>query len=60
MVFLRSGLKSFGMKDWEEDFTLGAGFHYNKLDFIDISVDYAFQNFIHLGDVHTFGFLLKF
>ncbi len=60
MVFLRGGLKSFGMKDREEDFTLGAGFHYDKLDFIDISIDYAFQNFIHLGDVHTFGFLLKF
>jgi len=60
MVFLRGGLKSFGMTDREENFTLGAGFRYGELEYLGISLDYAFQNFIHLGDVHTFGFILNF
>lgn len=59
-VFLRGGMKSLGMKDRVEDFTLGAGFQTNQLDFLDLSLDYAFQKYEFLGDVHTFGFILKF
>lgn len=60
MVFLRGGMKSLGMNDRVEDYSLGAGFRYDKLDFIDISVDYAFQKYDFLGDVHTFGFNFSF
>lgn len=60
MVFLRGGYKTLFMKDAEETFALGAGFNYTSLDFMDIAIDYSFQNFQHLGDVHTFGFFLTF
>jgi hypothetical protein len=48
------------MQDQEENFSLGGGLRYKSLEFVDIAVDYSFQNFVHLGDVHTFGFLLRF
>jgi hypothetical protein len=60
MVFLRGGYKNLFMQDQEEDLSLGAGVRYDELGFLKISVDYAFQNYKHLGDVHTFGFLLRF
>lgn len=60
MVFLRGGYKSLFMKDREEGLTLGAGYRTPKIANFDLSIDYAFQVFEHLGDVHTFGFLLSF
>lgn len=59
-VFLRGGYKTLWMQDQEENFSLGGGLRYKSLEFVDIAVDYSFQNFVHLGDVHSFGFLLRF
>ena len=60
MVFLRGGFKTLFMEDREEGLTLGAGYNFNRSNYFGISIDYAFQNFEHLGDIHTFGFLLTF
>ena len=59
-VFLRGGYKTLWIRDPEETFTLGGGLRYRSLEFVDIAVDYSYQNFTHLGDVHSFGFLLRF
>ncbi len=60
MVFLRAGFKSLFMKDREEGLTLGAGYRTPKIGNFNLAIDYAFQDFVHLGDVHTFGFLISF
>jgi len=60
MVFLRGGYKTLWIRNPEEGLTLGAGFQYSKLNFVELEIDYAFQNYRHLGDIHTFGFLIKF
>lgn len=59
-VFVRGGFKSLFMEDREEGLTLGAGYHTPHFGKFSLSVDYSFQDFKHLGDVHTFGFILSF
>ncbi len=59
-VFLRGGFKSLFMKDREEGLTLGVGYKTPSLGRFRLNIDYAFQDFVHLGDVHTFGFILTF
>ncbi len=59
-VFLRGGFNSLFMKDREEGLTLGVGYHTPHFGNFSLSVDYSFQDFVHLGDVHTFGFILSF
>jgi len=60
LVFIRGGYKNLFMKDQEETWALGGGINYTSIDFMDIAIDYSYQNFVHLGDVHTFGFFLTF
>jgi len=60
MVFIRGGFKSLFMQDREEGLTLGAGYRTPKIGSFNLDIDYAFQNMKHLGDVHTFGFILSF
>lgn len=58
--FLRAGFKTLFLKDREEGLTLGAGFHYNSLGYMTFAIDYAYQQFKYLGDVHTFGVNIGF
>ncbi|HHE55243.1 MAG TPA: PorV/PorQ family protein, partial [Caldithrix abyssi] len=57
-VFIRGGFKSLFMKDREEGLTLGVGYRTPRIGSFYLNIDYAFQDFVHLGDVHTFGFIL--
>ncbi len=59
-VFLRGGFKSLYMEDREEGLTLGVGYHTPSLGNFSLNIDYSFQYFKHLNDVHTFGFILSF
>ncbi len=59
-VFLRGGFKSLFLEDREEGLTLGAGFNYKTWNSFVLAIDYAFQDFVHLGDVHTFGIKIGF
>jgi hypothetical protein len=60
MLSLRGGYKSLFLKDSQEGLTLGAGFRYKRAGFIDIGIDYSYQKFKYLGDVHSFGVVLNF
>lgn len=60
MVSLRGGYKSLFLKDSQEGLTFGVGFKYARAGFINIGVDYAFQKYDYLGNVHSFGIILKF
>lgn len=60
MLSLRGGYKSLFLKDSQEGLTLGAGLRYKRPGFIDMELDYAYQKFDYLGNVHSFGVILKF
>jgi hypothetical protein len=60
MVMLRGGYKALFLKDSQEGLTLGVGFNYARAGFIDIGIDYSYQQFKYLGNVNSFGVLLKF
>jgi hypothetical protein len=60
MISLRGGYKSLFLKDSQEGLTFGVGLRYKRAGFIDIGIDYAFQKFDFLGNVHSFGVILKF
>jgi Type IX secretion system protein PorV len=60
MLSLRGGYKSLFLKDSQEGLTLGAGLRYKRAGFIDLEIDYAYQKFDFLGNVHSFGVILKF
>jgi len=60
LVFLRGGYKTLFIRDREEGLTAGAGLRYNQLAGLKLTIDYAYQDFTYLGDVHTFGIQLGF
>lgn len=60
MIFLRAGYKSLLEKDTEQGFTLGAGVNYRMYGMIALIVDYAYQDFGRLKNVHYFSLGLRF
>ena len=70
LVAFRAGYKNLFLSESEingqsyensqEGLTLGAGVNYNSLEYLGVSVDYAFQEFNYLGDTHSFGVRLRF
>jgi hypothetical protein len=60
-IRLRAGYKDLFLDDSEEDFTLGMSLNnINLFNDILISVDYAYQNFVHLGNSNRFSLSIKF
>lgn len=59
-IFLRAGYKSAFLKDSEEQLTVGGGLHYDIIRGYNVSLDYAFEQFEHLDNVHKFALSLKF
>jgi hypothetical protein len=51
---VRAGYKALGMRDAEEQFTVGAGVRYTILGMFAVKVDYAFERFGRLNNVHNF------
>ncbi len=60
IVSFRGGLKSLGMKDREEKFGIGIGFNYFMGGGRRIKIDYAYEQFVHLNDIHQFTLAVKF
>ena len=60
VVFLRAGYKSLFLKDTQEGLTLGVGLKYQKPGYIDIGIDYSYQQYTYLGNVNSFGVILNF
>lgn len=55
MISVRGGYKGLGMRDREEEFTVGGGVRYEVSVGLTVKVDYAFQKFGRLDNVHKFA-----
>lgn len=60
ILSLRGGYNGLGIKDGEEQFTLGGGLSYEVFPGLRARVDYAFERFGRLNNVHKFGIGLLF
>ena len=60
MVALRAGYKSLFARDSEVGPCVGGGLRYRIKDFTELRLDYAFQDFGFLTEVHRFSFGLIF
>ena len=55
MISVRGGYKALGINDSEEELTAGAGIRYDIGSGVIVKVDYAFQKFGRLDNVHKFA-----
>lgn len=60
LIALRAGYKSLFLEDSEEGLTAGFGLNYNRMEGFDISIDYSYQKYKHLDNIHSFGVRLGF
>ncbi len=60
IVSLRAGAKAVGLKDREDKFAVGIGFNYFMPGDRRIRIDYAYEQFEHLKDIHQFSLAVKF
>jgi opacity protein-like surface antigen len=60
IVFLRAGYNSLLEKDTEKGLTLGFGLQYRIIDLVKVGMDYAYQDFGRLSEVHYFSVGIKF
>jgi hypothetical protein len=60
-IRLRAGYKDLFLADSEQNLTFGVSLNeVNVISDILVSVEYAYQNFIHLGNSNRFTFSIKF
>jgi len=55
IIHLRAGYNSLFEKDSEKGLTLGFGLYYRIVDMVKVKLDYAYQDFGRLRDVHYFA-----
>lgn len=60
IVAVRGGIKSIGLKDREEKYSIGGGINYFLGGGKRIKIDYAYEQFLHLKDIHQFTLGVKF
>jgi hypothetical protein len=60
MVALRAGYKSLFARDSEVGLSLGGGLRYRIMDFTELRLDYAFQDFGVLKNIQKFSLTLSF
>ncbi len=60
IVFIRAGYKSLFEKETEQGLTLGFGLNYRLIQAVKVKIDYAYQDFGRLTEVHYFSFGVKF
>jgi opacity protein-like surface antigen len=60
IVHIRAGYNSLFEKDSEKGLTLGFGINYRIVDLLKVKLDYAYQDFGRLKDVHYFSVGLNF
>ncbi len=60
IVAFRGGIKSLGMKDREEKYAIGMGVNYFLSGGKRIKIDYTFEQFVHLKNIHQFTLGVKF
>lgn len=59
ILALRAGYKSIGQKDTEEQYTFGGGLRY-EVSGVTAKIDYAFERFGRLDNVHKFSIGILF
>jgi opacity protein-like surface antigen len=60
IIHLRAGYNSLFEKDSEKGLTLGFGLYYRIIDLVKVKLDYAYQDFGRLNDVHYFAVGVNF
>jgi opacity protein-like surface antigen len=60
ILYLRAGYNSLFEADTEKGLTLGFGVHYRIIDMVKVKLDYAYQDFGRLQDVHYFSVGVNF
>ncbi len=60
MISLRGGYKTLFLQDSQEGLTFGFGFNYDKLSFFKFGLDYSYQKYEYLENIHSFGITLTF
>jgi opacity protein-like surface antigen len=60
IVFLRGGMKSLFERDTEQGLTAGIGLQYRILGDLAVKVDYAYQDWGRLTNVHYFTVGVRF
>lgn len=60
IVFIRGGYNSLFETDSEKGLTVGFGLNYRLIDAIKLKLDYAYQDFGRLTNVHYFSFGITF
>ncbi len=60
IIFVRAGYNSLFEKDSEKGLTLGFGLQHRIIDLLKVSLDYAYQDFGRLTEIHYFSIGVKF
>lgn len=60
ILYLRAGYNSLFEEDTEKGLTLGFGLHYRIIEMVKLKLDYAYQDFGRLKDVHYFSVGVNF
>lgn len=60
ILYLRAGYNSLFEEDTEKGITLGFGLHYRIIEMVKVKLDYAYQDFGRLKDVHYFSVGVNF
>lgn len=60
LFMIRGGYKALFQDDTDQGLTLGFGLHVRIVDHVKVKVDYAYQEFQKLPDVHQFSFGINF
>ncbi|HTX18576.1 MAG TPA: PorV/PorQ family protein [Bacteroidota bacterium] len=60
VVFLRGGYKTLFLKESQEGLTFGVGLKYQKAGYLDVGIDYSYQQFKYLENVNSFGIIINF
>ncbi len=60
IVHIRAGYNSLFERESEKGLTLGVGIYYRIVDLIKVKLDYAYQDFGRLKDVHYFSVGINF
>lgn len=60
VIFLRGGYNSLFERDSEKGLTLGFGINYRIVDLVKVKLDYAYQDYGRLKDVHYFSVGINF
>jgi len=60
IIHVRAGYNSLFEKDSEKGLTLGFGLNYRIIELVKVKLDYAYQDFGRLNDVHYFSVGINF